>query len=138
MDAKKKILVIDDDEDFLVVLEDGLRMDPRYDVLTVQDGYAALLAVQRELPDLVILDIRMPGPTGFEVCLALRQDPRTSRIKILIMSGYGGDSDVILAKELRADGYIRKPFSLNLLRREVGLKLAEAPSWAGNGLTNPC
>ncbi len=84
MDAKKKILVIDDDEDFLVVLEDGLRMDPKYDVLTVQDGYAALLAVQRELPDLVILDIRMPGPTGFEVCLSLRQDPRTSRIKILI------------------------------------------------------
>ena len=66
----------------------------------------------------------MPGPTGFEVCLALKQGPRTSNVKILIVSGYGGDSDVGLAKELGADGYIKKPFSLIHLRQEVERILA--------------
>ena len=124
MVPKKRILVVDDDEDFLVLLEEGLGMDPRYEVRTVQDGGTALIAAQQEVPDLAIVDIRMPGPTGFEVCLALRQDPRTSNIKILIVSGYGGGPDMDLAKELGADAYIKKPFSLIHLRQEVERLLA--------------
>ncbi len=119
MVPKKRILVVDDDEEFLLLVEDGLGVDPNYQVVTAQDGQSALLAAQSEAPDLIILDLRMPGLTGFEVCVALKQDPRTSSIKILIVSGYGGESDGNLAKELGANGYLKKPFPLTQLHQEV-------------------
>ena len=119
MVPKKRILVVDDDEEFLLLVKDGLDVDPNYQVVTAQDGQSALLAAQSEAPDLIILDLRMPGLTGFEVCVALKQDPRTSSIKILIVSGYGGESDGNLAKELGANGYLKKPFPLTQLHQEV-------------------
>ena len=119
MVPKKRILVVDDDEEFLLLVKDGLDVDPNYQVVTAQDGQSALLAAQSEAPDLIILDLRMPGLTGFEVCVALKQDPRTSSIKILIVSGYGGESDGNLAKELGANGYLKKPFPLIQLHQEV-------------------
>ena len=119
MVPKKRILVVDDDKEFLLLVEDGLGIDPNYQVVTAQDGETALLAAQSEVPDLIILDLRMPGLTGFEVCVALKQDPRTSSIKILVVSGYGGETDGNLAKELGANGYLKKPFPLTQLHQEV-------------------
>ena len=113
----KNILVVDDEEEILNLLVNAL--SPSYGVLTAEDGNSCLSIAQSVLPDLIILDVRMPGPNGYEICWSLKRDDLTSKIKILIITGYGGDPDPGLARELRADGYLKKPFSMSRLREEV-------------------
>ena len=114
-----RILVADDEEAVRNLLRDVLGVNPRYEVLTARDGYETMLMARREHPDLVLLDIWMPGATGLEVCRELKKDERTSDVKIIMVTALEQESDKAIAKAAGADGYVTKPFRLAVLRDEI-------------------
>src|SRR5688500_7206892 len=120
--AQATLLVVDDEQTLRDTLEYNLRRDG-YRVLTAADGPEALLLAFSELPDLIILDIMLPGMSGFDVCRALRQ--RMS-VPIIMLSAREGEIDKVLGLELGADDYITKPFSLAELTARVHARLRRA------------
>jgi two-component system, OmpR family, alkaline phosphatase synthesis response regulator PhoP len=116
--AKQTILVVDDDEDILVLLDHNLSREG-YEVVQVASGEEALEQVRRAPPDLVLLDLMLPGIGGLDLCKVLRGDGRTLNIPIIIVSAKGDETDVITGLELGADDYVIKPFSVRLLLARV-------------------
>ena len=119
------VLVVDDEQTLRDMLEYNLRREG-YRALTAEDGPTALEVARRERPDLIILDIMLPGMSGFEVCRALRRD---FRIPILMLSAREDEIDKVLGLELGADDYLTKPFGLRelLARVHALLRRSEAP-----------
>ncbi len=114
----ERILVVDDEEDILKLVEYNLvRHGCR--VTCVASGEAALQSVREAAPDLVLLDLMLPGVDGFEVCRTLKSDPGTSGIPVVILSARGEEADVVAALELGADDYVTKPFSPRVLVARV-------------------
>jgi len=105
-----RILVADDEPDLLnaakIMLERG-----GYQVIEAKDGDEALEKVHSEWPDLIILDVVMPGKTGTEVCRILKDDPQTSSIPILMYTVLGREADSKISEEAGADGHLIKPFT---------------------------
>ena len=111
----RKILVVDDELDILdltrITLESG-----RYDVITTTSGEEALQLISQEKPDLVILDVVLPGLSGLELCRRLKRDSTTySPIKVVLFTALGTEVDMVLEKKDKADGYLAKPFSCKTL-----------------------
>ena len=104
----RKILVVEDDQSVLRLLKYTLEQ-AGYQVLTVANGFDALRKAHEEKPDLILLDIMLPGLDGFEVCYRLRAMPQTAEIPILILSAKGRDSDRDAGLKLGADEYLVKP-----------------------------
>jgi DNA-binding response OmpR family regulator len=102
-----KVLVADDDRDLRDLVGFALTQ-AGYLVIKVPDGPAAERAVAEEAPDLVILDINMPGASGFQVCESIR---RNSRVPVMMLTVRGEEEDLVRALELGADDYLTKPFS---------------------------
>lgn len=102
-----KVLVADDDRDLLGLIAFTLTQ-AGFMVVKAIDGQVAIHAFENEGPDLVILDINMPGASGFQVCEAIRQK---SRVPILMLTARGAEEDLVKALELGADDYMTKPFS---------------------------
>ena len=102
-----KVLVADDDRDLLNLIAFTLTQ-AGYMVVKAIDGQVAIHAFENEGPDIVILDINMPGASGFQVCEAIRQK---SRVPILMLTARGAEEDLVKALELGADDYMTKPFS---------------------------
>ena len=98
-----------------------------YDVLVATDGNQALEAIQREQPALVLLDVMMPGKTGFEVCQAVRADPALDGVRILMLTAKGRETDVSKGLALGANAYMTKPFSTRELVQKVAELLEAAP-----------
>ena len=129
-----KILVADDDTDLLDLVAYALGQGG-YLVAKARDGSEALAQFERESPDLVILDINMPGRTGFEVCAAIRE---ASTIPVMMLTARGEEQDLVRALDLGADDYLTKPFSprtllarvMALLRR-AKLERSAGPATAG-------
>jgi excisionase family DNA binding protein len=114
-----RVLIVDDDPLFLESLAETLRWSGRYKVEVAPDGYEGLIKVGTLRPHLLILDIRMPGLDGFQVCRRIKSDSQTQSTKILAISGYV-DSDVReRIVEAGADGFIAKPISFDALQAEV-------------------
>ena len=113
-----RILVVDDEEDLLELVRFNLARDG-YDVLGVVNGEEALKAVRREPPDLVVLDLMLPGLDGLEVCRRLKADPRTREIPIVMLTAKSEERDVVSGLERGADDYITKPFSPRVLSARV-------------------
>jgi len=115
-----KILIIDDEQDFVTVLSSRLNAN-NYQVLTAHDGLQGLGFVATECPDLIILDIVMPGMSGFEVLQKIRSDPKTLRTPVLILSAKGDTESLIRAEQLGATDYLIKPFDtqefLNMVKK---------------------
>jgi CheY-like chemotaxis protein len=112
----RTILVVDDDAEIVAML--SLRLGKRgYRVLTAIDGVAALETCRRKRPDLVILDVMMPGKNGWEVARALRQDPVTEKIKVVILSAIGEQVNEMTSPLYGADAHIDKPFEFEKLER---------------------
>ncbi len=126
-----KLLVVDDDADLLDVLTYVFQRN-QFDVVTATDGVQALEVFAREAPDLVILDVNMPGLDGFEVARRIRAQATTPIIMLTVRSD---DADVVGALRLGADEYVTKPFSTSqlvarvqaLLRRASGQLAPTAP-----------
>jgi len=107
----KRILVIEDDSDIALSLRLKLERDGGFKVDLAQDGAAGLLLAIRQPPDLVLLDVNLPGMDGFEVCRHLRKEPATSTTPVIMLTARIGESDRVAGLELGADDYITKPFS---------------------------
>ncbi|MBT9145896.1 response regulator [candidate division NPL-UPA2 bacterium Unc8] len=116
--AKKKILVVDDEKDILELLEYNLEKEG-YEVLKAMTGEETLELVKKESPDLIILDLMLPGLDGLEVCKILKKDTKTASLPIIILTAKGEESDIIVGLELGADDYITKPFSPKVLIARV-------------------
>jgi DNA-binding response OmpR family regulator len=125
----KTILVIDDLPENVFMLQDRLENEG-YNILTAYDGKSGIEKVRSELPDLILLDIMMPGITGIEVCKILVNDDRTKHIPIILVTAKAGAEDTKEGLEAGAFDYIKKPFNrVELLARvQSALKLSEANS----------
>lgn len=114
----KRILIVDDEPNIVVSLEWLMRREG-FETLVAGDGEAALAAVEQGAPDLVVLDVMLPKMSGFEVCQRIRADPRFCRVKILILSAKGRDTEVAKGLGLGADAYVTKPFSTKDLVAQI-------------------
>ena len=110
-----RILIVDDEPTIVKFLRANLEAND-FETLAAMDGAEALQTIERELPDLLILDIMMPQMDGFEVCRRLRE---WSQIPIIMLSALGDASDKVKCLDLGADDYITKPFSLDELMARV-------------------
>jgi DNA-binding response OmpR family regulator len=115
-----KILVVDDEPNIVISLEFLLKREG-YTVLIARDGQEAMEAIERDRPDLVLLDVMMPKKSGFEVCQDVRINDALQATKILMLTAKGRDTDVVKGLALGADGYMTKPFAT----RELVQKVAE-------------
>ena len=104
------ILVIDDEKDLQELVRYNLEKE-RYDVIVACDGWTGLDIALRHHPDLVVLDLMMPGIDGLEVCRRLRTDDRGRRIPLIMLTAKATESDRVVGLELGADDYLVKPFS---------------------------
>ncbi|MHB9027657.1 MAG: response regulator [Candidatus Latescibacterota bacterium] len=116
--AKERILVVDDEEDILELIGYNLARDG-YFVETAKTGESALEKVRRDKPDLVILDLMLPGIDGLEVCRLLKRDSQTAPIPVVMVTAKGEDADIVTGLELGADDYVTKPFSPRVLLARV-------------------
>ena len=132
---EKKILIIDDSQ-FMTNLISEILSAAGYDVITAADGYQGLEKVKTEKPDLVILDIVMPGINGFEVCKILRSDDSNNLMPIIMLTAQENEDDKLTGLELGADDYITKPFNQRELVSRVRntLRRIDRNRWA-NPLT---
>ena len=120
--TKVNILVVDDEEDILELVRHNLARSG-YGVACAASGGTAIQVARVNLPDLVILDLMLPGLDGFEVCSLLKNDPKTRHIPIIMLTAKGEESDVIRGLELGADDYITKPFAPKVLVARVNAML---------------
>jgi DNA-binding response OmpR family regulator len=122
-----KVLLIEDDASFRKAVGDVLSLEG-YEVKQAPSGKAGILAAQSDPPDLVILDLIMPGMKGLEVCQFLKQDAKTARVPIIILTGNDKDGQDIACLDMGADDYLIKPvkserllaYARALLRRNAG------------------
>ena len=113
-----KILIADDEPNIVISLEYLLQREG-YTVLVARDGQEALDTIAREQPALVLLDVMMPHKNGFEVCQALRAQPRFAQVCILMLTAKGRDTDIAKGMALGASGYMTKPFATRDLVEKV-------------------
>jgi len=116
--AQENILVVEDEEDLLELIVYNL-IKEGYQVRGASSGEEALRAVQDSQPDLVLLDIMLPGINGFTVCRLLKSEVKTSAIPVIMLTAKGEEADVVAGLELGADDYITKPFSPRVLSARV-------------------
>ena len=119
----KRVLIADDEPNIVISLEFLMKREG-HAVSVARDGPAALEAIRSGRPDLVLLDVMMPGLSGFEVCQAVRGDEALAGVKILMLSAKGRDTDIAKGQALGADAYMTKPFSTKELAEKVRELLA--------------
>ena len=137
---KEMVLIVEDDEDILQLLTFNIE-SAGYDVMTAADGFEGLTLARRHQPNLILLDIMLPGLDGFEVCKELKRKPETAETPIVMLTARSEEVDRIVGLELGADDYVVKPFSPRelLLRIKAVLKRTtpESPGrdlWQKDGL----
>ena len=113
-----KIVVADDEVNILISLE-FLLQRAGYEVSLARDGLEALALVRQVRPQLLLLDVMMPGKSGFEVCQAVRADESLASVKILMLTAKGRDTDLAQGLGVGADAYMTKPFSTKDLAARV-------------------
>ncbi len=116
--AAARVLVVEDEPDILEVLDYNLQR-AGFQTLLSQNGEEALETAKRELPNLVLLDLMLPGRSGLSVCRELRRASETKTIPVIIVSAKGEEADVVLGLEAGADDYVSKPFSPKILIARV-------------------
>jgi two-component system phosphate regulon response regulator PhoB len=129
--AKERILVVEDDEDILQLLKYNLAKEG-YQVTGAASGEDAVKVLKANLPDLVLLDLMLPGIDGLEICRLLKREARTSQVPIIMLTAKGEEADIVTGLELGADDYITKPFSPRVMLARVRTALrrrqAEPPA----------
>jgi len=138
--SKVSILIVEDDTDIQRLLAYNLRA-AGYEVLTCEEGYEALTIAKQRLPEMILLDLMIPGLDGFEVCKELKRSAETRNIPVIILTARGEEVDRVVGLELGADDYVVKPFSPRelilrvraILRRSSGEPMTESV-WQNEGL----
>ncbi|MEW5800770.1 MAG: response regulator transcription factor [bacterium] len=128
--SKQKVLIIDDEEDILELIRYNL-VKEGYSVEGVTSGEVALVKARADQPDLIVLDLMLPGTDGLEVCKILKNDIRTSHVPIIMLTAKGEDADIVTGLELGADDYVVKPFSPRVLVARVRAALRKRKSAEG-------
>ncbi len=113
-----KILIVDDEQDIVELLSYNLEKEG-FSTAKAYDGEAALGLVHSEKPDLVILDLMLPKMNGLDVCKAIRRNPETANLPIIMLTAKGDEVDKIIGLEIGADDYVTKPFSVKELIARV-------------------
>jgi two-component system phosphate regulon response regulator PhoB len=116
--AKTTILVIEDEEDLRELVKYNLQRE-NFGVLEAESGEEGLKLVERSMPDLILLDLMLPGKDGLEICRMLKRNERTQSIPVIMMTARGEETDIVTGLELGADDYIVKPFSPKILGARV-------------------
>lgn len=116
--AKETVLVVDDEKDILELVSYNFSRNG-YVVTTVMTGEDAINRARSDLPSLILLDLMLPGIDGLDVCRILKNDPKTARIPVIMLTAKGDEADVVAGLELGADDYIVKPFSPRILLARV-------------------
>ncbi len=116
--ANEKILVVDDEEDILELIRYNLAKEG-YRVTCEASGEGCLRAVSEDPPDLILLDLMLPGLDGLDVCRQLKADSKSSGIPILMLTAKSEDADIVTGLELGADDYVTKPFSPRILLARI-------------------
>jgi DNA-binding response OmpR family regulator len=114
MEPKRRVLIVDDEPNIVLSLDFLLRQQG-YEVSVARDGEEALAAAEDWRPDLMVLDVMLPGLDGFEVCRRLRERPENAGLKILLLTARGREVERVRGLEEGADAYVRKPFSTRQL-----------------------
>jgi len=117
--ARKRILIVDDDGEVVDSIQRFLKREKIYDLEVAFDGFEAGRKFSDFVPDLIILDIRMKGLDGFQLCSSIRGNPKNKNVKMLLISGLIEDKDIRRIRESGADDYLAKPFSNKELRNKV-------------------
>lgn len=113
-----RVLIIEDERDLVDVLTYNLQRE-RYETIVAYDGQEGLRKVQSHVPDLVLLDIMLPGISGTDICREIRANERTRHIPIIIISARSEETDQIVGFSLGADDYVTKPFNTKILIQKV-------------------
>ncbi len=127
--SHEKILVVEDEEEIRELVAYNL-VKQGYRVIPAETGEEGLRLVRAETPDLIVLDLMLPGVDGLEVCRALKRDPDTEAIPLVMLTAKGEETDIVTGLELGADDYLTKPFSPRVLTariRAVLRRKAEEP-----------
>ena len=115
----KKILIIDDEKDFIKLLKLNLEAKGGYEVLALLHANDIIEQVHKFLPEIILLDILMPGIKGLEACEMLNQDPVGSEIPIIILSALNKDIDKLKAYKVGAVDYLEKPIEIGYLVEKI-------------------
>ena len=116
--ARKRVFIVEDEEEIQELVRYNLTKEG-YDVSVSDSGEEALRKIPRELPDLVVLDLMLPGVDGLEVCRVLKGDVATRDIPIIILTAKSEEADIVTGLELGSDDYITKPFSPRVLTARI-------------------
>ncbi len=119
-----RVLIADDEPNIVVSLEFLMKREG-HAVSVARDGREALETIRRERPDLVLLDVMMPGLSGFDVCQAVRADESLAGVRVVLLTAKGRDTDLAKGTALGADAYVTKPFSTRELAERVRELLAQ-------------
>jgi len=115
----QKILIVEDEPNIIIPLQFSLEQKG-YQIIVAGSGEEALEKISQDQPDLILLDIMLPGIDGYEVCENVRQNTETQSTKIIFLSAMGRDVDIARGVALAADAYIVKPFSILEVISKVG------------------
>lgn len=118
----ENILIVEDEEDIISLVEYNL-LKCGFQVNSVTNGEEAITLVRKTPPDLILLDLMLPGLSGYDVCKSIRQDERTRSIPIIMLTAKGEEADMVQGLEMGADDYIPKPFSPKILMARVSAVL---------------
>jgi two-component system phosphate regulon response regulator PhoB len=124
--AKTHILVVDDEEDILELVRYNLQK-AAYDCTCVATGTQALEKARALLPDLILLDLMLPGISGLEVCAILKHESKTAAIPVVMLTAKGAEADIVRGLEMGADDYVVKPFSPKVLMARIAAVLRRQP-----------
>ena len=113
--GKRKILLVDDDEELVELISDALDRDGRFEVRTVNNGFDAGMMVKEYRPDLIVLDVMLPDINGREVCQRVRRDESMNDVRIICISGMVEEDKVGELKAAGADDFMHKPFEVEHL-----------------------
>lgn len=130
--GKRKILIVDDDEDLVDLMQDAFARDGRFDIKTANNGFGAGMLVKEFRPDLVVLDVMLPDINGKEVCQRVRNDPTMKSVKIICISGMVEQNKIADLRAAGADDFMNKPFAVDALV-ERGCQMLEMEGTSATG-----
>jgi two-component system alkaline phosphatase synthesis response regulator PhoP len=117
-DTRSKILIVDDEIDTLLPLKKSLEVE-NYLILGASNGFEALELARNNIPDLILLDIMMPGMDGYEVCVQLKKYPVTRNIPVIMLTAKDALREKVKGLDIGADDYVTKPFTLKELKARI-------------------
>lgn len=129
--SAKVIMIVDDEEDFTFFLKAGLEQKGVYKVIVVNKGREAFRLARRYLPDVIVLDINMPGVGGFDVLESLKRDDRTAVIPVIMLSARADQDSKVNAARLYTEDFIGKPVELSQLTYSIEKVISR--SWQAAG-----